>query len=78
MIEMHAIVKRLIGPVVPVGTHEVDLERHGNLKELILLTNKLLGQISGVAECADAHEASVRAMGIDAKKFLEQVRDELG
>lgn len=71
--EMHDIVRRLIGPVDPVGCHNTDTERYANLSTTIELVDLLLGDIRDVASQADRYEASVSKLGCLARGFLQEV-----
>ena len=73
--DMKEIVMRLIGPVQPVGDHNVDQDRLKNLQELTFLTDLLLGEIHKASMNADRHEASMKAIGKHAEEFLANVHD---
>ena len=47
--DIHEIVKKLIGPVNPVGETNIDNDRFENLKVLTDLADKLLSDIDDVA-----------------------------
>ena len=67
--EIKDIVMKLIGPVQPCGDHYADMRRLENIKELIELTDYLLGEIERAAVSADRPEASMKAIGHKAKNF---------
>lgn len=75
--ELHEIVFKLVGPVRAVGETHTDLKRFENIKALTALTEKLLGAISEAALDADRQEASMQAIGLHARYFLREVRDEM-
>lgn len=66
----HEIVKKLIGPIKPVGKSEIDSERFENLKATIELMSSLLFEIEYVAKSSESHESSVNKAGNYAKDFL--------
>lgn len=69
------IVMKLIGPVQPVGETGPDERRLQNIKALTELTDRLLGEVSRAASCANRHEASMKVIGKHAKQFLDDVRN---
>ena len=72
--ELKDVVMKLIGPVQPYGDHYGDMQRLENMKELIELTDYLLGQIDQAAASAERPEASMKEIGQCAKGFLDDVR----
>ncbi len=75
MLTHHDIVKKLIGPIRPVGDSGVDEERHKNLCDLISLVDRLLFDIADITWFADRTEASMRKCGAVARKFMKGVKD---
>ena len=69
------IVMKLNGPISHVGKHEVDQLRLENMKSLTLLVDKLLFEINTQARYSDRPEASVAAIGIHARDFLNEIKD---
>lgn len=69
------IAHRLIGPITACGEHGEDMRRLGNLKRLIELTDGLLAVIRGQVHNASSHEASVRAIGLEAKQFIDTLSE---
>ncbi len=67
------IVKKLIGPVYPIGETHEDAKRLENLKELTLLVDKLIFDIDAVGMQKDSHEWSVKEAGKFADKFLDEL-----
>lgn len=69
------VIKKLIGPVTPIGCSSTDVERLKNLKEMADVVNKLLTDIDNVVhEYKDSHEQSVK----DIVKFGEDFFNEIG
>jgi hypothetical protein len=68
------IVKRLIGPILPVGDSNIDNERFENLKLTCKLTNDLLFEIEEKS-CAspNSKEYSVRRNSDYGIKFLTDI-----
>jgi hypothetical protein len=71
--ELYDIVMKLVGPVQPAGETRADETRLKNMKELTKLIDKLLFEVSAAVPAADRPEASMKAIGIHAKKFMEDV-----
>lgn len=72
--ELSEIVKKLVGPIQPVGETTEDCIRLLNIKELTDLVDTILGDISSVANNADRQEASMQTIGKHARDFLSDVR----
>lgn len=72
--ELYDIVKKLIGPIHPCGDHGIDQERLKNMKALTVLVDKLLFDIENAVHCADRQEASVRAIGVHARDFMDTLK----
>jgi hypothetical protein len=73
--ELHEIVRKLVGPVTPVGETQEDARRLENMKVLTELADRLLCDIALTAHNADRVEASMKAIGVHARKFMASVRD---
>jgi hypothetical protein len=71
--ELNEIVMKLIGPVQPIGDSGEDERRLANMKALTGLVDELLGEIRYAARSADREEASMRAIGVHAQQFLEDI-----
>lgn len=69
------VVAKLIGPIRPTGDHGLDKRRLENLKEMIELVDKLLGDISTVTYARDNHQHSMKEMGKLAYEFLKDVKE---
>ena len=68
--EMHNIVKKLIGKIEPIGDINQDKERLENLKELCSLVDRLLSDIDEIATKYEKSQVtSMRNVGEYASKF---------
>lgn len=67
------VVTTLIGPTVPVGDHDTDLERLENIKAMSQLTTALLNQIGAISELRDRPEASVSKIANFADQYLNVI-----
>ena len=67
------LVRKLIGPIVPVGDENIDPKRLVNLRQLTLLVEELIGDIEVVAENVTREEWSMNQVGLHALHFLEEV-----
>ena len=75
--EMIDIVKKLIGPIEPIGESSTDEKRLENLKEFIKLTRDMIDELESVEENAKSHMHSVALIGKTAKAFLDELQEEL-
>lgn len=73
--ELRDIVMKLIGPVMPIGDSREDKIRLVNMKKLIDLTDSLLCEISVVSRCASREEASMKAIGVYARDFVQGLKN---
>lgn len=74
--DIHGVVKKLVGPINPVGETNTDNARFENLKVLTELVEKLVIDIDAVAyEHKDAHQFSLKRAAEHASKFM---KDKLG
>lgn len=69
------VIKKIIGPITPMGKSELDSTRLENLKEMCFVVSELIGEIRYVSRSKDNYESSVKAIGEYADKYL---RNELG
>ncbi len=68
------IVRKLIGPINPIGKSEVDAERLENLKEFTNLVDALLQDLDQlVYDNRHAHEGSIKASRSFATQFLTEM-----
>lgn len=71
------IVKRLIGPINPVGETHTDEKRLENLRSFIQLTGELVGEIADVAIQKNRHEHSIKKAAKIADEFLTGLVEDL-
>lgn len=76
--DIHEIVKKLIGPIDPVGCSRTDEKRLENLKATIDLCELLIDDILDVSNSNQSrHEASMKECGIEAAKCLRRIKSNL-
>ena len=68
--ELVDIVRRIVGPVRPIGEANSDEERFENLKQLTELVDYLIGDIDHVAGNKHRAEYSMKRAGEFADRFL--------
>ena len=73
--EMIDVIRKLIGPIIPVGDSRADEERFVNLVKTIHIVDKLLFDIDRVSASKGRQEASMNKAGERAMKFLESLKD---
>lgn len=72
--EIYDVVKKLIGPINPIGESQTDAERLVNLKTMTGLVDALLTDIDWVAtENKDRIEWSRKIAGEYASKFFDGI-----
>jgi hypothetical protein len=76
-LDLYEIVKKLNGPIIPIGETNADNERSENLNHLIDLTDKLIADIMEVAKYCDRQEYSMMKAGSTAYYFLKNISDEI-
>lgn len=65
------IIKKLIGPINPVGDSHIDAERFENLKYMCEMVDKLVQEIDNVHyRYKDDNEASIKLMADYADNFM--------
>ena len=72
---VYDVVMKLVGPIDPLGDSNADAKRLENLKELTALVENLRYRVSQVVPAASRQEASMKAIGMHAKTFLQQLRE---
>jgi hypothetical protein len=72
------LVRELIGPIKPVGSHGYDKDRLPRIQEMSELAEDLLGQLVQASFFKDRHEASMRMVGEEAWVCLENIYEWLG
>ena len=73
--DIHEIVKKLVGKIDPVGETNTDNDRFENLKAMTELVDELLSDIYRVARGNNRHEYSINRAGQFASSFLDEVRE---
>lgn len=72
------VVKKLVGPINPVGETHTDTKRHENLKQLVELSADILFELKDtVVDCEHCMEHSVKESGLIAKKHIRTMMDEM-
>lgn len=74
--EIEDIVRKIIGPIKPVGESHIDEKRYENLKLHIALVDELVRDIEDVTEYAERIEHSMRKAGKEACKYLAILKKE--
>lgn len=67
------VVKKLIGPIEPIGCSNIDSQRFENLKAMTELVGKILIEINIVASYKDRVEHSLNKAGKFASEFLSEI-----
>jgi hypothetical protein len=68
--EIYDIVKKLIGPIEPIGETNSDEQRFKNLENMIDLTGKLLSDIIEVSQYEKCEQHSMSKAGKLARQFM--------
>lgn len=71
--ELNDVVRKLVGPISPVGDTQLDEERFENLKTLTALISDLLGAVDDVAANACRTEFSMKRAGLHASRFFDEL-----
>lgn len=71
--ELIDVVRKLVGPIDPVGETNEDARRYGHLQALTALLEGLLNDVSSVSLCSDRLEFSIKKAGEHAADFLESI-----
>ena len=71
--DIHEVVKKLVGKIQPVGETNEDNQRFENLKVLTALVDKLLTDIDNVAMEKNRPEYSRNRAGKFASEFFDQM-----
>lgn len=75
--ELKEIVQKLVGSITPAGESHLDTKRLENLKVMCDLVEDLVYEITFVARDEDRYEASMKEMGTYARKFLDNLKEEI-
>lgn len=73
----YEIVKRLIGPIIPIGDTNADRDRYKNLEDTIDLVDRLIFDINDAGLSHNRPEASMKKIGETANKYLEDLKDSI-
>ncbi len=71
------IVKKLTGPIQPVGESNADHTRIENLDKVIELTESLLNDLIKASTNANRYEASMKSIGVRARTALREMMDNI-
>ena len=71
--ELHDVVKKLVGPINPIGETNEDGRRFENLKTMTDLVDRLLGDIDRVLSSKNRPEYSMKKAGEYADKFFDSL-----
>lgn len=71
--EIIDVVRKLVGPVQPIGETNQDELRFQNLEVMTDLIDELINDVSGVAVHSNRPEASMRRAGQHAAEYIESV-----
>jgi hypothetical protein len=75
--DYYEVIKKLIGPIEPVGETNADDTRYKNLEYTIALVDRLMVDIGEVAPYFERPEFSMSRAGKKAKKYFADLRDTL-
>ena len=70
----YEIIKKLIGPIEPLGDASRDPERLQNLKEITNLTERLVQYIHSVSRHESRQEYSVKLAGKLARECIDEIK----
>mgnify|MGYP006909289101 CR=1 FL=1 len=73
--DIYEVVKKLLGPIEPIGDSGIDEKRFANLIETEKLVNQLLFDINQVASYRDCQEYSRKVAGERAEQFLKDIKE---
>lgn len=73
----YEVIKKLLGAIEPVGDSSRDKERLKNIKNTIILTEKLIDDIIYSARNKDSYEHSVKEIGNEANAFITRLKETL-
>jgi hypothetical protein len=72
--DIYEVVKKLIGPIEPVGDTNIDNERLDNLTTMTALANQLIIDIDRIGySCENNHQYSMKKASEVAKKFMDSL-----
>jgi hypothetical protein len=70
---IHEVVKKLIGPIQPIGKTSVDQIRFNNLQQMTRLIDLLLGDVDRVSVNKGRPEHSMNKAGEYAVNFVDDI-----
>ena len=68
----YEVVKKLIGPITPLGESYADINRYINLEATITLVDSLLNDIKVASSFSSCQQASMKKIGKRAAEFLNE------
>lgn len=74
--ELVDVVRKLVGPIDPVGETHTDAERFKNILAMTVLVDMLLGDLNDVSRHLISHEHSKNKAGKYARDFLKNISRE--
>ena len=72
---LYDVVTKLVGPVHAVGDSGIDAKRLENLRTLTTLLDSLLADVMLASGDAGRPEASMKAIGEHARKWLKELAE---
>jgi len=76
-INLHEVVMKLAGPIMPVGETREDERRFNNLSRTIELVDLLLFDINQVVPNKNCVEGSMKKAGLKAAEFFADLKGEI-
>ena len=73
MMEIIDVVRKLVGPVQPIGDSDIDRNRFENLKELTSLVEELVGDIRHIVPDKNREEHSLHRAGEYSFEFIKEL-----
>ena len=69
-IDVYEVVRKLVGPIEPVGDTNIDATRFENLRNMASLVERLIGDINWLLQHKNSNLHSMKNAGMYADKFL--------
>ena len=70
--EYYDVIKKLLGPIMPIGETNIDDKRYENLKNTIIVAEKLISDIYDTSAVATRQEYSMKRAAKLAEEFLRE------